>query len=301
MTLVLSVNGRDSIWIVADRLLCKDGKKVREDAIKLMCLDTKDATAILGYAGLGATAGGTQPAEWMSATLRGYNVSFDQSLQILGNAMHRRFPVPLAALGQTTHSILIPALVENNVHAYSMDIRVNDDGTCSYEYGRHLNVRANAAVAPPTRLCARGSGASILDRDRRWMRALLRVVSNYEDKRFSAQVVADELASINREVSARIPLTVGPECIVVWRNRRGFRNGDGGGHLFYNKLGREKEMPTLPTLSCGVDLSALCDAVTPFEFQKIDRRKAGEPVDDLERKAENAIGNLPTWPDDRLR
>ena len=66
MTLVLSVVGPESVWTVADRRLTDRGRVVREDARKIMFLETTDGVAILAYAGLGATARGTEPADWMS-------------------------------------------------------------------------------------------------------------------------------------------------------------------------------------------------------------------------------------------
>ncbi len=42
-----------------------------------MLLDTTDGTAVLAYAGLGATAAGTEPSDWMSATLNGLNLPME--------------------------------------------------------------------------------------------------------------------------------------------------------------------------------------------------------------------------------
>lgn len=52
----------------------------KDDARKVMIPETTDAVAILGYAGLGATALGTEPADWMSNVLRGQNLPLEQSL-----------------------------------------------------------------------------------------------------------------------------------------------------------------------------------------------------------------------------
>ena len=70
MTLVLTVNGPETIWLLADRRLSYEGRSPKDDARKVMFLETTDGVAILGYAGLGATARGTEPADWMSAVLR---------------------------------------------------------------------------------------------------------------------------------------------------------------------------------------------------------------------------------------
>jgi hypothetical protein len=48
-----------------------------------MFLETADGVAILGYAGLGATALATEPAHWMRAVLRGRVLPLERSLEVL--------------------------------------------------------------------------------------------------------------------------------------------------------------------------------------------------------------------------
>jgi len=74
VTLVATVNGPETIWLLADRRLTFKSRPPKDDARKVMFLETTDAVAILGYAGLGATALGAEPADWMSAVLRGRNL-----------------------------------------------------------------------------------------------------------------------------------------------------------------------------------------------------------------------------------
>jgi hypothetical protein len=72
VTLVLSLSSRDSLWMVADRRLSYGRHRPPvDDAMKVLTLETLDGVGVLGYAGLGATAAGTQPSAWMSAVLRG--------------------------------------------------------------------------------------------------------------------------------------------------------------------------------------------------------------------------------------
>lgn len=73
MTLIMAVTGPESIWLLADRRLSYADHSPKDDARKVMFLESTDGAAILGYAGLGATARGTEPADWMSAVLRGRN------------------------------------------------------------------------------------------------------------------------------------------------------------------------------------------------------------------------------------
>lgn len=49
MTLILSIQGRESIWLLADRRLSFKGLPPQDTARKIMFLDTTDGMAILGY------------------------------------------------------------------------------------------------------------------------------------------------------------------------------------------------------------------------------------------------------------
>lgn len=87
-----------------------------------MSLDCVDGKAIIGYAGLGAKALGTEPSDWVSNVLQGRNATLEQSLSILSEAMKRQFPKHLARLqwsGAPTHSFIVPAEVNNRMELYS--------------------------------------------------------------------------------------------------------------------------------------------------------------------------------------
>ena len=92
MTLVVTVIGSESIWLLADRRLSFKDRPPKDDARKVMFLETTDGVAILGYAGLGVTGLGTEPADWMTAVLRGRNLPLEQSLEALTEAMKKQFP-----------------------------------------------------------------------------------------------------------------------------------------------------------------------------------------------------------------
>ena len=87
MTFIATVNGPKTIWIVADRRLSYKGKPPKDDARKVMFLESPDGVALVGYAGLGSTAMGTEPADWMSAVLRGRNFPLEKSLHVLARAI----------------------------------------------------------------------------------------------------------------------------------------------------------------------------------------------------------------------
>lgn len=114
MTVVLSVFSRYTLWVLADRRLSYGPTRPPVDnGMKIMGLETHDGRGILAYAGLGATAQGTQPSEWMSNVLRGRGgLTFEQSLGVLANAATVQLPKHLARmLPVGAHFILIAAFI----------------------------------------------------------------------------------------------------------------------------------------------------------------------------------------------
>src|SRR5688500_6064865 len=94
MTLVLCVHGRDTLWAVADRRLSYGSSRPpNDDAVKMVEFETTDGVGMIVYAGLGATSRGTQPSEWISATLRGRGgFKFERALTALSDAANRELP-----------------------------------------------------------------------------------------------------------------------------------------------------------------------------------------------------------------
>jgi hypothetical protein len=138
VTLVVSVVGRESIWLLADRRLSSEGRSPKDDARKVMFLGTTDGVAILGYAGLGATALGTEPADWMSAVLRGRNLPLEQSLGVIAETMKKQFPPHMVRMPAPAHNVIIPAIVGNELRLYSIDLAFAPDRkSYAFRYTRH--------------------------------------------------------------------------------------------------------------------------------------------------------------------
>lgn len=307
MSLILTVNGRESIWMLADRRLSYRDRPPKEDGRKIMFLETTDGVAILGYAGLGATAAGTEPAGWMSAVLRGRNLSLEQSLGHLAGAMQRQFPRHLLRFPRDVaagHNILVPSFVNGEVRLYTIDLAFAPDRkTYAFRYTRHV---VNPSAVRPhrtPRLGLAGSGAAYLTRDKRWIRELLRLVRACDSKRVSPLMVADHLAKIN-EVAHRNTAdgTVGPRCIVGWRhNKLGVHKG-GGGHQFYDGTRRTDDSGALPNIGNGMDIPALVQAMMPHFMVQMKELLAGRPASELDVAKVNAdLAKLPEHPDESLK
>jgi len=160
MTLVFSVHGRDTLWVVADRRLSYGGLRPPiDDAVKVMCLQTSDGVGVLGYAGLGATSKGTQPSDWMSAALRGRGgMDFEQSLGVLTTVAIRDLPRHLVSVPGGGHSILAPAFLRGiGPRIYSIDTVVSRERQqLAYRFTKHECT--DVPGSPPPRFAVAGVG-----------------------------------------------------------------------------------------------------------------------------------------------
>lgn len=260
MTLALSINGPKCIWVLVDRRLSDGrGRVTRDDATKVMTLQTVDAQAVLAYTGLGSTARGTQPAEWMSAVLRGRNETLENSILIVADAIQREFPRHLLALQGSApprHHVLISAFVGGVHRVYLINMIYNVKGQVHFRAGPLDSVHRDSIKRPP-RITLGGSGENVLVPDQRWIRPLLRMVNAHDNGKVSSHTVADYLAALNVRVHQLEP-TVGPDCIVVWRPTR-LGPKIGGGHQPYKNGVRETNVPSLPSIAMGLDVKAFTD------------------------------------------
>jgi hypothetical protein len=310
VTLILSVNGPETVWMVADRRVTYRVGFPKDDARKLMLLETTDGQAILGYAGLGETMQGTEPADWMSAVLRGRSGTLEQSLRTLAAAMNRQLPRHLHRLNphqSVEHNLVATAFVGNTAHAYSTSIALTADRTRQYfRHTRHVKSIPGKPLeaCPPTRLTLAGSGAHYLTRDQRWERPLLRLVNAHARGRIGAETVADHLAGVNHAVHLGLnDGSVGPRCIVVWRHRKQAAPNIGGKHQCYNGTTPERDTESLPTISSGRDLHAFQAAIWPYMMRLLDGVQHGGPNMplDLDEETKTKIEQLPDTPDEDLR
>ena len=137
MTLVLTVGTDRSIWLLADRRLSSKSRPLRDDAVKAMTLDTTDGLAILAYAGLGATARGTEPSQWMSGILRGRPLPLEQGAWRLGRCNATQLPRHLR-FTPAAHSVVAAAFIGQERRLYTIDLALSPDGQKkAFRYTRH--------------------------------------------------------------------------------------------------------------------------------------------------------------------
>ena len=311
MTLVLSVQGRETIWLLADRRISyEDGRPPKDDARKIMLLEATDGDAILGYAGLGDTIAGTEPSDWMSAVLRGRKLPLEHYLGVLADASKQQLPTHLRTLpkGSRAHSIVAPAFVGNDVRLYTIDLALAPNGNEFYfRWTRHEQPNLHR---PPT-VARGGTGGHYLDRytKKEWTRELLRLIKANEKGRASALAVADHMAKLNSYVYRSMSKkTVGPRCIVAWRNRKGGIHKMGGANQLYTGTKREQgsfedfASSGIPTVSHGYDVEGIMRATMPQIMKQMMEGMATGKQIEIDKDAMNAaLARLPTEPDEKLR
>lgn len=300
MTLILTVNGQDSIWLLADRRLSLVDRSPRDDARKVLFLQTNDGVAFLGYAGLGATALGTEPTDWMSAVLRGRNVPQEQSLSILAEALKKQFPrhmLKMPGNDGPVHNVVVTAFLGTDVRLYSIDLFFTPDRMkYSFRFTRHVTSISPNGWTP--RLGIAGSGSIVLMHEKRWIRPLLRLSKAYDHGRISAYALADHLAKLNNDVHMQCD-TVGPRCIVAWRNIKGGSQKGNSGHQFYSGIMRDRNSPSLPTIAYGMDVTALVKVLMPHFTKQAEKTLKGQAAPEVNEGELNA--ELARLPDEDLR
>jgi hypothetical protein len=307
VTLILTVNTPETIWLLADRRLSAPGRPARDNARKVMFLETIDGTAILGYAGLGATALGTEPADWMSAVLRGRNLPLEQSLAVLAEALKKQFPrhmLCIAGSGPLAHNVFVPAFLGNEPRLYTIDlVFAPDRKSYAFRYTRRVVEKPEVAIPRTPRIGVAGTGAQYLARDTKWMRRLLRMAKAHDCGQVPAHAVADQLASLNNEVHLGMSDgSVGPRCIVAWRHRKGGVHKSGGADQFYTGTIRDNSSSELPIIGSGMDIRALLRVSMPRMMKAVEAMRAGEPPPEWNKDEINAeLARLPDKPDENLR
>lgn len=306
MTLVLTVNGPETIWLLADRRLTSRNRPPRDDGHKVMFLETTDGIAILAYAGLGATARGTQPADWMSGVLRGHNLPLEQSLNVLAQAMKRQLPrhmLQMPGPASPAHNVLITAFLDGEPRLYTIDLALERGvRQLDFRFTRHVAQTSNPEKLRTPRLGIAGSGLGFLLQDRRWIRGLLHVVRACDRRQVSPNAVADFLANLNHQVHlGTADMSVGPNCIVAWRHRKEGVHKGGGAHQCYAGTARDPNSIALPTIGNGMDVRALVGAMMPQMTKMMEAMQQGQPAPDLDKDEINAaLAKLPDQPEEDL-
>jgi hypothetical protein len=106
----------------------------------------------------------------------------------------------------------------------------------------------------------------------------------------TSRAVADNLAKLNSEVYRHTADgSVGPSCIVAWRNRKGGYHRGGGGDQSYTDGVLDAISPPLPIIANGMDIRALVGVLMPNMEKMIEAARGGEPPKELDKDELNAV------------
>lgn len=293
MTLILAAAGKRSIWLLADRRLSRYGKPWRDDACKILTVEADDGVAIVGYAGLGRTALGTEPSQWMSSVLRGRNLRLEQYFDVLRLALQRELPRHIGGNPNFGHHLVAIAYLDGEARMYTIDMRqCPETGAVMFHTTRHLQKHNSLPI-----FALAGTGGSKLFANRSWVRPLASLIKAYDGERVGQMPVVAQLGELNANVSRQMSdRSVSNECIIVCRHR------GGGGRYWRYKNGVRRGGVRLPNIMRGVDLKAIGEVLLD-EMATLNDTKVGSQTDrrSVDQRVNNKMARLPWEPDDKLR
>ncbi|HEX3506546.1 MAG TPA: hypothetical protein VHU22_24445 [Xanthobacteraceae bacterium] len=266
--------------------------------MKTMLLETTDGLAILAYTGLGATARGTEPSHWMSGVLRGRSLPLEQALGVLADALRQQFPPHMRGMprsGTAAHTVVAPAFIGHERRLYTIDLVVTGDGKeRGFRYTRHQKEFSSTYVKPYP--IGRGGSGAMVNLHKGWQREILSLANAHDGGKLSPHAVADRLAQLNWEVHQRDSF-VGPNCIVIWRYRRGKPRKFGAAHQAYRGLDRDPTDPHIPQIAGGFDMGAFAKDAVSQMFEHFKRNGIADAGAAMSRITQEAFARMPKDPD----
>lgn len=235
-----------------------------------MFLTTPDATAILGYAGLGATASGVQPSDWMSEVLRDRKLLLAESLGILAKAANDQLPKHLTQFPKQftrpIHNIVVVALKADGPQLYTIDILLEADRRSFASRYTRYEAKPKPYISLTPRIYSAGSGSEYVVTHRTRLRCLLNIIKAHDQMKVSAKTVSDVFARINYDAFLDDKNGfISPNCVVTWRYSKKSAHGGGGGQLNYTDFNRDNSNSViLPGIANGMDVRQAVKISLPF-------------------------------------
>lgn len=253
MTFILSLQGKNSIWLCADRRLTYPNR-FTDTGIKLLSIEGMDGRALLGYAGLGSSKSRTEPSAWMNDLLKGKGrLRVEEQLGLIASAMKAELPQHLAAItGEKSHVLIATAIIEGKVRVYQLSVAVSQRNQTPHL----IYTRREMRNGLPHPFAVTGSGAEHLPRRKGWHRDLLRIVRAVETGHVNPRAVADRMATIN-EMVAEQDQAVSKKCVVKWWAKS-------GGSQFYDGKHRVSADIPIPSIFHGTDIHDIFRSLAPL-------------------------------------
>jgi hypothetical protein len=316
VTLVLAALGREAIWLLTDRRLSWPGGH-DDTGRKALLVYAKDGPAMLGYAGLGRTAGGKQPADWMADVIGNRVLTLEQALAVVYEAMRRQLPRHMKMGRIDHHVVLAPALVDDEARLYSIEMMRTFQGRLFHRAQKFISKRRPGSAGTDLRFAVAGTGGEyLLRKPTEWQRTLLRLMDAFDRQAIRATAVADYLAQLNQKTYQALlgegRPTVGPRCLVTWRSRAFSPHRGTSGYIYYTNRVRDQGgvIHSPPSINCnlGIRPDELGGALMPGmmkHMEELERLPIGEPfqpdMTEMERALNAALSRISPEPKEELK
>jgi len=217
--------------------------------------------------------------------------------------MEQQFPRHLSQIPNLelrNHFVLIPAFLGNSKKLYSIKLKNKGKGK-GFEV--KLDGFEKGYVGTKEGINIIGSGEEYFKSDLSWQSHLLKLIKAYDLGKIPASEVANYFASLNFKAHKGNPdNSVGPNCIVAWRNKKPDTHKQGSGQFFYKKESRKESSDPLPQIAIGIDIGALIEAIDPIVQKTFDALDAGEKDPKIDKKEmDEALAKLPKKPKEDLK
>jgi hypothetical protein len=213
MTFTLGLTSAKSVFLVVDHRISWSNR-FEDRGVKVATVKAVDGLALLGYAGLGETAKGTQPSTWMRNLLDGRMMTVEGCLAELAIGIEQEFPPHLVDIGD--HLVVISAVVDNQPRMYGIHLRERNVGYVRLRQGRLADSGTSEEIAP--RAIYTGSGGAwfaMRNSKANWLREVYSRAREHDAGRISSAAVADVLARLDAHVAGEVA-DVSPSCTVAW-------------------------------------------------------------------------------------
>ncbi|MBT8413956.1 MAG: hypothetical protein KJO30_06440 [Boseongicola sp.] len=300
MTLALSLQTKDSVWLLTDHRLSAPGFAPVDTAVKATRLELSDGELLVGYAGIGLTPLGSQPSHWIASSFRGTKPAVNDAMYHLRNLALQEFPKHLRRVKRVEHrrhEFIASGFKDGRPVVYILRIFEMNG-----EFQALLNIaqmhHRDAKVGTTIPFVMTGSAvSSIKVLNENTLREVLRYARYYNRSKVSSEVVARCFFQIGSAIYNDCKDgSISPNFLVMWQNNKTGRHLGGGGAFEFDRSGTITPLDgSIPTIAGGMDINAIHKALFPI------LEDLGNADEAAESRRNAALASIPTTPDSKFR
>ena len=195
MTFALGLTSGRSVFMVADHRISWS-TRFDDRGVKVATVRAVDGLALLGYAGLGETANGTQPSAWMRNLLNGRKLTVEGCIAEVAIGIEHQFRQHMLDLGD--HLVVVSAVVDDQPRMYGIHLRDKGVGYAPLRQAQLAESGISQDAAP--RAIYTGSGGAWFGRRKNkavWLREVYSRARDHDAGWVSGAAVAAVLACLD--------------------------------------------------------------------------------------------------------